>query len=165
MYNFYTKRGKEMYLCKECLSVHRERDLSFEGTEDYTHSDELYKKYGSFEKLYEVSICPKLSCDGMVIEVDELILPAIIELNGKGWITQYCCSGHLYVDSLSIYIKFKYLPLGVPKNFTIEKENKVIRHMLEDTDDSGESKIKQFEHLFKMNKELYEWALSLPTRV
>ena len=39
--------------------------------------------------------CPKASCDGQVVEIDELILPAIIEFNKKGYITEFCCSGHM----------------------------------------------------------------------
>lgn len=52
--------------------------------------------------------CPKASCYGEVAEVDELMMPIIIKLNDKGYITDYCCSGHFY-DRNVPYILFSYL--------------------------------------------------------
>lgn len=53
-------------------------------------------------------LCPKRSCPGKIIEVDELMLPIIIELNKKGYNTDFCCSGHMYeADNFSSpYISF-----------------------------------------------------------
>ena len=39
------------------------------------------------------------------IELDELIVPAIFELNRKGYRTLYCCSGHID-EPYGGYIKF-----------------------------------------------------------
>ena len=51
--------------------------------------------------------CPKVSCYGSeVVEIDDLMLPIIIELNQKGYCTDYCCSGHAYVDNNAPYILF-----------------------------------------------------------
>ena len=51
----------------------------------------------------DLSYCPKKSCDGDVVEIDDDLVPVIVELNEKGYITEYCCSGHAYwvVDSLT----------------------------------------------------------------
>lgn len=48
--------------------------------------------------------CPKASCYGQVVEIDELILPVIIEFNKKGYTTEFCCSGHMH--SPYPYVKF-----------------------------------------------------------
>ena len=65
-----------MYLCLNCLEVY---NTPFEH-------------------------CPKASCDGRIVEIDELILPAIIEFNRKGYITEFCCSGHIH--NPYPYVKF-----------------------------------------------------------
>ena len=65
-----------MYLCLDCLEVY---NTPFEH-------------------------CPKASCDGRIVEIDELILPAIIEFNRKGYITEFCCSGHMH--SPYPYVRF-----------------------------------------------------------
>lgn len=48
-------------------------------------------------ETYKMSLdyCPKTSCNGVIIEVDELMLPIIMLLNNKGYITEFCCSGHI----------------------------------------------------------------------
>lgn len=51
--------------------------------------------------------CPKASCGcDKVIEVDELMLPIIMELNEKGYATDSCCSGHFYDKYSTPYIMF-----------------------------------------------------------
>lgn len=65
-----------MYLCLNCLEVY---NTPFEH-------------------------CPKANCDGRIVEIDELILPAIIEFNRKGYITEFCCSGHIH--NPYPYVKF-----------------------------------------------------------
>ena len=50
--------------------------------------------------------CPKASCCGEVVEVDELMIPTIIALNEKGYVTDYCCSGHFYDKRSTPYIMF-----------------------------------------------------------
>jgi|GEM_PF-1244604 len=62
--------------------------------------------------------CPKTSCIGVVVAVDEMYAPIIIELNKKGYNTTNCCSGHSYDScpsayiSFDRYIKFDSLPDG-----------------------------------------------------
>ena len=58
-------------------------------------------------EVYNMNLpyCPKPSCNGHIIEVDELMLATIMLLNEKGYCTQFCCSGHIY-DYASPYVLF-----------------------------------------------------------
>ena len=71
----------------------------------------------------EYHMCPKNSCTGEIIEVDELMLPIIIELNKKGYTTLNCCSGHYYEEIPHCYIMFKKTIIfdSLPKEFTYQK--------------------------------------------
>jgi hypothetical protein len=41
--------------------------------------------------------CPKKNCGGgEVVDIDECLIPAIKDLNEKGYFTDYCCSGHYW---------------------------------------------------------------------
>lgn len=48
----------------------------------------------SSEKYYQ--FCPNALCDavGELVTLDELMIKPIVELNKKGYKTQFCCSGH-----------------------------------------------------------------------
>jgi len=50
--------------------------------------------------------CPKTSCHGEIIEVDDLMLPVIMLLNQRGYYTEFCCSGHVYEGSCYPYVAF-----------------------------------------------------------
>ena len=50
--------------------------------------------------------CPKVNCEQQVVEIDELMLPVIIILNKKGYMTDFCCSGHCYLEHNYPYIAF-----------------------------------------------------------
>lgn len=50
--------------------------------------------------------CPKTSCHGEIIEIDDLMLPTIMLLNQKGYYTAFCCSGHAYEGSCYPYVAF-----------------------------------------------------------
>lgn len=54
----------------------------------------------------DLSNCPKTSCNGHIVEIDELMLPIIMLLNQKGYITEHCCSGHIYDDCCYPYVIF-----------------------------------------------------------
>ena len=48
----------------------------------------------------DFEMCPKKSCNwGEVVNIDDDLVPIIVELNKKGYITQMCCSGHVYEGS------------------------------------------------------------------
>jgi hypothetical protein len=59
------------------------------------------------QKTIKNNMCKVKNCYGDIVEIDKLFAPAIAELNGKGYKTQYCCSAH-YTDNQSIdsYIYF-----------------------------------------------------------
>ncbi len=75
-----------------------------------------YKFYN--QKTIKYNMCKAKDCTGEVIKIDELFVPIIIELNKKGYITKFCCSGHIDKDNNSSYIYFEdnvrlpYLPKG-----------------------------------------------------
>lgn len=70
--------------------------------------NEIYKMESlSTDKANNFQHCPRFSCTGEVIEVDELILPVIIELNKKGYFTKHCCAGHYYDKAPNSYISFE----------------------------------------------------------
>ena len=52
----------------------------------------------TFEIYHNECIVPQYD----YIELDDLIAPAIQTLNRKKYITEFCCSGHQFNDSLSI---------------------------------------------------------------
>ena len=69
----------------------------------------------TFDKTYikpvtiegqENYVCPHKWCNGDLVEIDELILPAIKMFNAKGYTTEYCCSGHMEEEYSTPYIKF-----------------------------------------------------------
>ena len=47
------------------------------------------KNFELYKNLYDTRI------KGPVVEIDEMIAPAISELNKKGFTTHSCCSGHI----------------------------------------------------------------------
>lgn len=62
------------------------------------------KCYETYTTLFQN--CPKTSCYGYVIEVDDLMLPTIMLLNQKGYYTKFCCSGHTYDKDCYPYVAF-----------------------------------------------------------
>lgn len=55
-----------------------------------------------------LEFCPKSSCDsGNVVEIDELMIPAIRMLNQKGYVTMFCCSGHVYDGGCGAYVSLQ----------------------------------------------------------
>ena len=78
----------------------------------------------------EMDYCPKKSCNGGdVVEVDDDLVPIIVQLNEKNYVTEFCCSGHVYNGSWDThphtYIKFgryirrDFFP-NLPAGFKIE---------------------------------------------
>lgn len=64
-----------------------------------------YMCMGCYE-IYDrdLGYCPKSNCNDNVVEIDELMLPAIKLLNQKGYVTSFCCSGHVYDDGCTVYV-------------------------------------------------------------
>lgn len=69
--------------------------------------------------------CPKSSCDCRVVEVDELMVPAIILLNQKGYMTEFCCSGHVYDNGCTSYVLLDSLITDV-LGYEIENIKKIL---------------------------------------
>lgn len=75
---------------------------------------EIYRKetvfskseYKIADKTYTWTLCPKVKCNGNVIEVDDMFLPIIKMLNKKGYITNHCCCGHVDDGCIESYISF-----------------------------------------------------------
>jgi hypothetical protein len=116
------------------------------------------------EKFFDVNgekRCPKASCDGYVVELDELIAPTIITLNKKGYITEFCCSGHWYKEHINTYIVFAdedYIPKELPHGFVLEKGRNTIRYKEDGDNQTFEYK---FFKILEINKKLFKWANNL----
>jgi len=139
-----------------------------------------FKCYTVFNgrKLGNLSQCPNVLCGvGELHQIDELLIPAIIALNKKGYETKLSCSTHILRDTLdklpfkqygsdTIYIQFKgdrgiILP-SAPEGFdiTIFKNSGVID--LRSKSYEGSSIIELQRYTFSLITQLSEWADSLP---
>lgn len=70
------------------------------------------------------SICPDATCEKRLVEIDENMVVPIGILNEKGYITAYCCSGHVHRHICGGYIAFRPdspLPHSTPKGWTWDK--------------------------------------------
>lgn len=72
--------------------------------------------------------CPRTDCGAEVFDVDDLMVPTLIMLHDKGYISCNHCSGHYYSPLTDTYVDF-IVPL--------EKLDKVIRRVNEFESDSG----------------------------
>lgn len=125
-------------VCLGCGEVFRKDSIIIDEDEDY-------------------NFCPKASCHGNVAEIDELLIPSILELNKKGYYTKYCCSGHFWSSVKECYIMFdKDVELDiVPNGYKIEKNG------------NGEVIIRKcfneniFEQMLENAVDLYKWAKNL----
>jgi len=128
-----------MHVCMSCYEVY----------------DDFYSKHFEF--------CPKADCvGGEVVEVDELMIPAIIELNKKGYYTEFCCSGHIYDVSAGGYIKFaEGIEIETPPNgWEIESalmdDTTIIRYTFE-----SEDKLDKYIEIMEAMQSLMCWVLLL----
>ena len=129
-----------MYLCLNCFEVY---------SNEYRYDRRDY------------NFCPKLGCDGEVVEIDELMIPVIKTLNEKGYCTEYCCSGHCGNGYTNTYIKFSEwveLPEELPDGFVYEERGNVIRKNYVDNLHPNQKYIE----ILNTTKDLIEWADNLP---
>lgn len=119
------------------------------------------------ERLFGIE-CPTMDCLGEVIDLDELILPAIFVLNYKGYTTKSCCSGHVHSRIAETYVMFEdsvKLP-DFPHGFEIDER---------EAPDEGGEPVPQSQTIRKLhdsgdrigsillaNKKLYDWTRGLP---
>jgi len=83
---------------------------------------ECFKVYN--QKTIKNNTCKVKGCYGDVVEIDELFVPVIIELNKKGYRTQYCCSSHYTEIHPDSYINFEdniELP-SLPQGYMYDKD-------------------------------------------
>ena len=119
--------------------------------------------------------CPKASCYGRVVEIDELMIPTIIALNDKGYVTDFCCSGHFY-DRNVPYIFFSPFIFEI---FEEDELRELFKNLPEpwyidegDVDDGyfcirarmldGMSDIEAFKYITDLNIKLLEFVKELP---
>lgn len=116
----------------------------------------------NINELFEYVYCPKTNCDGMLIEVDELLIPTIKVLNQKGYITKYCCSGHYDGQHSNSYIMFDdgiTLP-SLPKGFTMEEHDG--RTVIRSARPFRQPTFGDFYKICDDAKTLLKWADKLP---
>ena len=121
---------------------------------------EVYSNEYRYDRR-DYNFCPKLGCDGEVVEIDELMIPVIKTLNEKGYCTEYCCSGHYGDGYTNTYIKFSEwveLPEELPDGFVYEERGNVIRKNYVDNLHPNQKYIE----ILNTTKDLIEWADNLP---
>ena len=122
--------------------------------------------------------CPKVTCHGAeVVEIDELMMPIIVKLNQKGYCTDYCCSGHAYLDYSFPYIlfnafmydifeigEFEELCEKLPTPWSIEVDinsNGIKKFCLRCSIDSG-TLLERYEKIISANLDLLKFVEELP---
>jgi hypothetical protein len=120
---------------------------------------------------YKDEFCPLRECKGRVADIDENIAPAIIELNTRGYETQFSCSGHFNRVHLDNYIAFA---VGVeidtaPEGFDLERFeddsgdiHSIIRLNLSEEDWGKLSQEQKIEAITRNNLAILRWAKGLP---
>ncbi len=111
---------------------------------------------------YICSRCFKQRCYCGVykIEIDDDIVEAISTLNKKGYITDYCCSGH--IDSPIIYIKFSQrinldiIPYTIGRFWKYVPSTKVLSYTCRGDINNLKNE------LLEKQAELKKWVDSLP---
>lgn len=146
-----------VYICMEC----------------FTEYDECYRMIfeGSIQSQFQENMpCVLKDCDGEVVELDEFIAPAIINLNTKGYRTKYCCAGHIFGSRkpkdfyvfFEEYVEFHEGDLSkLPASFILEENNNglIIRYRPKK---KAETAFEKIEMVAKCNKEFYKWTTLLP---
>ncbi len=109
------------------------------------------------------SPCPISQCEGKIIEVDENILPTIIQLNKKGYLTTASCSGHSWGGSTIITFDpivhpntFSYLPRGF-KFVSLGGQPKLVKII------PLGAMLDRQRHILQTSLDLLEWSDSLPS--
>ena len=125
----------------------------------------------------DLGMCPKASCEGEVVEIDELMVPAIRLLNEKGYMTEFCCSGHVYDDGCTAYVCLDQLMSEIFEDEDIEQMKKILpetweieidsfdrlnfRHVL-NKDYEHEFYVDTYEDILKANSDFLHFVQQLP---
>lgn len=142
----------------------------------YTVCAECFEIYNS--TIFDIDsdkykTCPKTTCAGKLVLLDENMIPIFIELNKKGYKTHACCSSHIWNGF--IYVSFCpdiVIPDNIPDGFSLQerpwnqsnaaihdKYHYVIRKKLEF---SGLSMIERQIKMFESLMILLSWVEKLP---
>lgn len=152
------RRGNNnVHACLSCFSVFKPEIISQIPQEPVGPSVE------GVERVIDTP-CPTIDCSGQVIELDELILPAIFVLNFKGYSTKNCCSGHPYSRIAETYVMFEAgveLP-DLPHMFEIDEPDKSIGGKDHPTIRKLHDSADRVGSILLANKKLYDWTRGLP---
>ena len=106
-------------------------------------------------------VCPLVDCVGTIFEVDELMLEPIKILNNKGYITQYCCSGHVYQSTVRGYVSF-HRDINIdsaPKGWYLDEN--CIRYNEDYDEDRLASDVQRRKYIDTKIENLLEWVMNL----
>lgn len=116
--------------------------------------------------------CPKRSCLGSIVDIDDLMLSTIVILNEKGYFTRSCCSGHLEELITESYIEFEtkepileMIPQGYELNIvtkTDEKGEKISENLILSKKMAMLEGIGGYKDLLENSLNLHNWAEILP---
>lgn len=116
--------------------------------------------------------CPRTDCCGNIFECDELLIPAILELNRKGYDIRCCCAGHAfgYGEGHIVFFDYMYqLTRNLPsppegwrweKDFQFREATAVGERILRSTNDGRNMREKQIIITENANS-LMNWAYNL----
>lgn len=137
-----------------------------------------YMCMGCYE-IYDRDLdrCPKSICSGMVVEIDELMIPAIKFLNIKGYMTEFCCSGHPYDDGCTSYVLLDSITTGIlgaefiekiksmlPQSWSMEIDEQNRIHFSHEIkmDEDCKNVTETYEDILKANLEFLHFVRQLP---
>ena len=137
-----------------------------------------YMCLGCYE-IYDRDLghCPKSICNCMVAEIDELMIPTIKLLNLKGYITEFCCSGHPYDDGCTSYVLLDNIMTSIlgeelieeikrtlPASWKIEIDEQNRIHFSHEIrmDENCKNVIETYEDILKANLEFLHFVKQLP---
>ncbi|XMB85886.1 hypothetical protein RJG79_10825 [Mycoplasmatota bacterium WC44] len=111
--------------------------------------------------------CPRTICNGALEEIDELMIPTIISLNKKGYITLHCCSGHMFDGCPQVYIKFDNdnAPVIPPDGFSLKSDKYGTTVETVTSLSNIEDDYELYEKIVDLSKILYQWSLSLDENI
>lgn len=101
--------------------------------------------------------CPIANCSGVAFEIDEEMIVAVDTLWKKGYMTEFCCAGHVFGTSLGGYIMFDECSVvsSTPRGWY--KDGNTIRYDLH----KGNPPIEQVKEIHRKIEALNKWCEEL----
>lgn len=116
-------------------------------------------------------LCPIYDCNGVIIEIDDLLVPIILKLWDMDFNTCFCCSGHPYGMNYETYIGFDKSSISernfifpfLPDGYRIEQNDRCIFLTSETTWRKGITYTfsEKLDIIIKNVKSLNHWANEL----